>query len=165
MTSKNVSRHCQGPTVGGGKILTRDRESDKFYIALSASKWKTAFVCILYVCICMCEIHTRHAALQVLCNQVVKALTLFSAQHTVTVNVQHWLFTGSTTRLCSGIFGTMAHGEIFQVRKIKFILYPFLLPNYAQFTILMKSNCKDKFISPTFLLERHYLFFFSFFID
>ena len=116
MTSKNVSRHCQGPTVGGGKILTRDRESDKFYIALSASKWKTAFVCILYVCICMCEIHTRHAALQVLCNQVVKALTLFSAQHTVTVNVQHWLFTGSTTRLCSGIFGTMAHGEIFQVR-------------------------------------------------
>lgn len=31
-----------------------------FTIALSAFKWKTAFVCILCVCIRMCEIHTKH---------------------------------------------------------------------------------------------------------
>lgn len=112
----------------------------------------------------MCEIHTRHAALQVLCHQVVKALTLFSAQHIAMVSGQNWWFTGSTSRMCSGLFRTMAHGENSQVRgKSSLFLYPFLLPNYIQFIVLMKSNCKDKFISPVFFFFCLFFVLFLFF--
>lgn len=52
----------------------------------------------------------------------------------------------------------MAHGEVLQVRgKWSSCLYLFWLPNYTQSILLMKSNYRDKHITPVFLIERHYL--------
>lgn len=51
MRSKNVSRHCQGPTVGSGKILTRDRESDKLYHCVICFQMENC-LCMHFVCVC-----------------------------------------------------------------------------------------------------------------
>lgn len=48
-SQKNISRHYQEPTARDDQIVTQDIKPGKFYIELSASKWKTALAC------CGCE--------------------------------------------------------------------------------------------------------------